>query len=68
MRVCDLINVDNREWDEQLIAKSFWPVIVQRILDIPLAMGMMEDFVSWHYNMSGMFLVKKRAYHAEWKH
>ena len=45
MKVCELINVDNREWDEQLIAKSFWPVIVQRILDIPLAMGMMEDFV-----------------------
>jgi hypothetical protein len=40
---------------------------VQRILNIPLSNSMMEDFVSWHYNKSGVFTVKS-SYHIEWDH
>ena len=65
-RVSELINIDERQWDEQLIRDIFWPTDAQRILNIPLAMGMMEDFVSWHYERSGIFSVRT-AYHMEWE-
>lgn len=64
-KVSQLINLENREWDEQLIRDIFWPVDAQRILNIPLALSMMEDFVSWNYNRTGIFTVKT-AYHMEW--
>jgi hypothetical protein len=38
---------------------------VTRILKIPLAVGMMEDFVSWNYTKNGFFIVQS-AYHTEW--
>lgn len=66
-KVSELLDVENRTWDEQLISELFWPIDVQRILNIPLSIGMMEDFVSWHYNKNGIFSVKS-AYHTEWGH
>jgi hypothetical protein len=36
----------------------FWPIDAQRILKIPLARGMMDDFVSWHYSKTGIFFGK----------
>uniref|UniRef100_A0A453D706 Reverse transcriptase zinc-binding domain-containing protein n=1 Tax=Aegilops tauschii subsp. strangulata TaxID=200361 RepID=A0A453D706_AEGTS len=56
-KVSELINLESREWDKQLIRDIFWPVDAQRILNIPLALGMMEDFVSWNYNRTGIFTV-----------
>ena len=43
--VPELIDADNRAWDEQLINDMFWPIDAQRILNIPLALGLMDDFV-----------------------
>jgi hypothetical protein len=34
---------------------------------IPLAIGMMEDFVSWHFSKNGLYSVKS-AYQLEWDH
>ena len=66
-KVYELIDTENRVWDEQLISELFWPIDVQRILNIPLALGMMDDFVSWHHNRSGIFSVRS-TYHEEWEH
>ena len=43
-RVSELIDAEKRTWDEQLLNDIFWPIDVQRILNIPLALGMMDDF------------------------
>jgi hypothetical protein len=63
-KVSELMDEENGCWDEQLIRHIFWPIDANRILNIPLATGMMEDFVSWHYNKTGIFSVKT-AYHME---
>ena len=56
-KVSELINVDTREWDEELI-RDIWQVDVQCILNNPLAMGMMEDFLSWHHNRTDILSLK----------
>lgn len=66
-KVSKLINVDNRTWDEYVINELFWPINAQHILSVMLALGMMEDFVSWHYNRNGIFLVRS-TYHVEWEY
>ena len=57
-KVSELIGVENNEWDEELVRDLFWPADAERILKIPLAVGMMEDFISWHYNKNGSFSVR----------
>ena len=56
-KVEELINPYTGQWDENLIQTVFWPVDVHRILQIPLRVQVMEDFLSWHYNRSGEFTV-----------
>uniref|UniRef100_A0A8I6XSL7 Reverse transcriptase zinc-binding domain-containing protein n=1 Tax=Hordeum vulgare subsp. vulgare TaxID=112509 RepID=A0A8I6XSL7_HORVV len=65
-RVSELIDEENRVWDEDLIRQLFWPIDAERILNIPLALGMMTYFVSWHPDRRGVFSVKS-AYHEEWE-
>ena len=55
-KVSELTDTDNRTWDEQLLNELFWPIDVRQIMNIPLALGMMEDFISWHFNRNGTFL------------
>ena len=66
-RVSDLIDPVTRAWDEPLLRSLFLSIDVQRILKIPLAIGMMEDFVSWNYTKTGIFTVRS-AYYTEWDH
>jgi hypothetical protein len=56
--VSELIDSESGTWDEEIIRELFWPINVQRILNIPLAPGMMNDFVSWHFTKSGTFSVR----------
>jgi hypothetical protein len=65
-RVSDLINQETGAWDEEILSELFWSIDVQRILNIPLATNLMEDFISWHPSKSGIFSVKT-AYHMEWE-
>jgi hypothetical protein len=44
-KVSELIDPNTRTWDEVLLRSIFLLVDVNRILNIPLAVGMMEDFV-----------------------
>ena len=37
-KVSELIDTENRVWDEQLIMELFWPIDAHRILNIPLAL------------------------------
>ena len=66
-RVEELIDAETGTWDEQLIRDTFWPIDALRILNIPLVHHMMNDFVGWHYNKSGIFSVRS-CYHVEWEH
>jgi hypothetical protein len=45
-----------------MIREIFWRVDAERILKIPLAIGMMEDFVSWHFYKNGVYSVTSRLY------
>ena len=42
----ELINAESRTWDEVQIRELFWEADAERILRIPLAVGMMDDFIS----------------------
>jgi hypothetical protein len=66
-KVSELIDTETKGWDEEFIREIFWHIDAQRILNILLARGMMEDFISWHYTKTGMFSVRS-CYHAEWEH
>jgi hypothetical protein len=66
-KVSELIDPDTRTWDEVLLRSFFLPVDVNRILNISLAIGMMEDFVSWNFTRNGIFSVRS-AYFVEWDH
>jgi hypothetical protein len=63
--VDDLINPVDTIWDVDLVKSIFWPIDVNRILQIPLTLGR-EDCVAWHYNRNVMFCLKS-AYHCQWK-
>jgi hypothetical protein len=54
-KVSELIDPVTRTWDEVLIRSLVFSVDVNRILKILLAVGMMEDFVSWNYTKNGIF-------------
>ena len=45
--VHELIDPATGYWDETLIRDIFWGVDADRILQIPLSSGDMEDFVAW---------------------
>ena len=66
-KVGDLIDPVTRQWDEELINQTFWPVYVHQVMSITLPAHEMEDFVAWSYNKGGFFSVRS-AYHVEWNH
>jgi hypothetical protein len=65
--VAELIDPINICWDDALLRSFFYLEDVTRILNIPLAIGMMEDFVSWNHTKNGIFTVRS-AYYVEWDH
>jgi hypothetical protein len=66
-KMSDLINLDTKTWNEQLICSLFYDVDVKRIIKISLAVGMTEDFISWNYTKVGLFTIRSR-YFLEWDH
>jgi hypothetical protein len=63
--VAELINLDTLSWKREVIDQYFLPADIPIILSIPLR-HRTEDFVGWHFDQKGVFLVKS-AYkvHAE---
>ena len=59
-----LINPHTGQWDEELICSIFSPVDVRRILQIPLRVDIVEDFVAWNHTRSG-YLSVRSSYHVE---
>lgn len=49
----ELIDPHNGTWDEVLIGDVFSPVDAYRILQIPLNVQLVEDFIAWNYTRSG---------------
>ena len=63
----ELIDSHNGTWDEVLIRDVFSPVDAYRILQIPLNVQLVEDFIAWNYMRPGSFSVRS-AYHREFEH
>ena len=57
-RVHELIYTVSGEWDELLIHENFWPIAVDRILQIPIHHQETEDYITWHLTKSGVFTVR----------
>ena len=45
-KVEEIIDPHTGQWDEALIHSVFFPVVVHRILQIPLHVEVVEDFVA----------------------
>lgn len=56
--VSDLIDPNTGQWDEELLQTVFNPVDVGRILQIPMNLNAFEDFIVWHTEWKGTFLVR----------
>ena len=63
----ELIDPHQGHWDETLIRDVFSPVDAHRILQIPLNVQVMEDFIAWNFMRSGTFSVRS-AYHRGFEH
>jgi hypothetical protein len=55
--VHELIDPISEQWDEQLLAQSFWDVDVYLIKALPIHLDM-PDIVGWHFDNKGRFSVK----------
>ena len=66
-KVEGLIDPHTGQWDVDLIQSVFLPVDVHRILQIPLRVEVLEDFLAWSGTRSGTFSVRS-AYHVEFEH
>lgn len=66
-KVEELIDPHTGQWDADLIGSVFSPVDVRRIMQIPLRVELLDDFVAWSATRSGTFSVKS-AYHVEFQH
>ena len=66
-KVQEIIDPHTGQWYEALIQSVFSLVDVRRMLQIPLHVEALEDFVAWHYTKSGTFSVCS-AYHLEFDH
>jgi hypothetical protein len=64
-RVDELINPVDLTWDADLVRSILLGIDATRILQIPITWGR-EDCVAWHFNRSGLFLVRS-TYHGQWK-
>ncbi|MBA0575583.1 hypothetical protein Golob_023901, partial [Gossypium lobatum] len=56
--VSDLIDSNSRSWKIELIRNTFQPVIAEKILQIPLAETVQEDFQVWRGEPTGEFFVR----------
>ena len=66
-RVEELIDLHSGQWDEELVRSIFSPVYVHRILQIPLQIEVMYDFIAWYHTRSSTFFVRF-VYHVEFEH
>ncbi|XP_018487613.1 uncharacterized protein LOC108858142 [Raphanus sativus] len=57
LRVCDLINPQNRAWDRGKLEELFFPSDIELILKMKPAVGM-EDSYEWVHNRWGAYSVK----------
>ena len=58
LRVCDLFNLDTRQWHGQLLSHTSLPTIVAAITHINLGTTTSRDKLIWKENRKGIFSVK----------
>jgi hypothetical protein len=63
----ELIDPHSGKFDEVLLRDVFSLVDAHRILQIPLNVQLIDDFIAWNYMQSGTFSVRL-AYHREFEH
>lgn len=56
-QVAELIDPSTGSWDKELVLQTFWPEDAEVILHITTNENV-EDFVAWHPNKKGLFLVR----------
>jgi hypothetical protein len=56
-RVEELIDPISEQWDEQLLAQTFWDDDASLIKAVPIHLDM-PDVVGWHYDSKGCFSVR----------
>jgi hypothetical protein len=61
-KVCDLIDKENEEWNQQLLARNFTKEEMTAINTIPISLLSQPDVQVWRGTTSGVFSVKS-AYH-----
>lgn len=61
-RVSNLIIPRQKQWNEWLVDRVFWPEEASIIKDIPIGGERCNDRIIWHYNCSRVFTVRS-AYH-----
>ena len=57
-KVEELIALEDRVWNEELIRESFSPTVADEIMDIPLSKRMTEDRLIWEQDKLGRFTVR----------
>ncbi|KAL0451733.1 UNVERIFIED_CONTAM: Retrovirus-related Pol polyprotein from type-1 retrotransposable element R2 [Sesamum latifolium] len=62
LKVCDLIDADTKDWNNDLIRIIFWQEDANLILDLSLSFQNGDDFFGWHHTANGKFSVRS-AYH-----
>lgn len=56
--VLDLIDKESRSWKTELLVNTFHIEIVKKIMQIPLARAVHDDFQVWGGEPSGNFSIK----------
>jgi hypothetical protein len=57
-KVSEFINHQDASWNVAKLNEFFLPMDVEIIRAIPLSHQVQEDFWAWHFEMSGVFLVR----------
>lgn len=57
LKVSDLLNQETGEWNREVLNGNFFPVDVEKIVKLKVAVGC-EDFWCWKHNRSGDYSVR----------
>lgn len=57
-KVCELIDLEKKEWKAALVRQIFWPHEVDMVLGIPLSIRLPPDKLVWACTANGKFTVR----------
>ena len=68
--VCDLIDLDLKEWKTDAIDSLFYDFEATLIKNMPLYRSIQDDVLIWPFNLNGVYIVKSgyRYLHEQQQH